>query len=36
MFDDIWCNVETTDLEKPPVGWIPKDKNLRFEWEIGD
>ena len=36
MFDDIWRNVETADLEKPPVGWIPKDKNLRFEWEIGD
>ncbi len=36
MFDDIWTNVESTDLDKPPVGWIPKDKNLRFEWEIGD
>ena len=36
LFNDIWCNVETADLEKPPVGWIPKDKNLRFEWEIGD
>jgi len=36
LFNDIWCNVETADLEKPPVGWIPKDKNLRFEWELGD
>ena len=36
LFNDIWCNVETSDLEKPPVGWIPKDKNLRFEWELGD
>jgi hypothetical protein len=36
LFDDIWINVESSDLETPPVGWIPKDKNLRFEWEIGD
>ena len=36
MFDDIWCNVETADLEKPPIGWIPKNKDLRFEWELGD
>ena len=36
MFDDIWTNVESTDLDKPPVGWIPKDKKLRFEWELGD
>ena len=36
LFDDIWTNVESHDLDKPPVGWIPKDKKLRFEWEIGD
>ena len=36
LFDDIWLNVETSDLETPPIGWIPKEKNLRFEWEIGD
>ena len=36
MFDDIWTNVESHDLDKPPVGWIPKDKKLRFEWELGD
>ena len=36
LFDDIWTNVESSDLETPPVGWIPKDKKLRFEWELGD
>ena len=36
LFDDIWTNVESSDLETPPVGWIPKNKDLRFEWEIGD
>ena len=36
LFDDIWINVESSDLETPPVGWIPKDKKLRFEWELGD
>ena len=36
LFNDIWINVESSDLETPPVGWIPKNKNLRFEWEIGD
>jgi len=36
LFDDIWTNVESHDLETPPVGWIPKDKKLRFEWELGD
>ena len=36
MFDDIWSNIETADLETPPIGWIPKDKKYRFEWEIGD
>ena len=36
LFNDIWINVESSDLETPPVGWIPKDKKLRFEWELGD
>ncbi len=36
LFNDIWINVESSDLETPPVGWIPKNKDLRFEWEIGD
>ena len=36
LFNDIWINIETADLETPPVGWIPKDKKYRFEWEIGD
>ena len=28
--------VKTDDLETPPIGWIPKDKKYRFEWELGD
>ena len=36
FFNDIWINIETADLETPPIGWIPKDKKYRFEWEIGD
>ena len=36
LFNDMLINVESSDLETPPVGWIPKNKDLRFEWEIGD
>jgi hypothetical protein len=32
LFNDIWINIETADLETPPIGWIPKDKKYRFEY----
>jgi len=33
MYEQMWPQVEDTDLEKPDKGWIPQDKEWRFEWE---
>ena len=33
MFDDIWINIESKDLEEPYKGWIPQNEDYRFEWE---
>ena len=33
MYDRIWTNIKSDDLEKPPVSWIPENIDYRFEWE---
>lgn len=33
MYDRIWTNIKSEDLEKPSATWIPEDTNYRFEWE---
>ena len=29
----LWTRVKSEDYEEPKSGYVPKDPNLRFEWE---
>lgn len=31
--EQLWARVHADDYEEPHKGWIPEDKQLRFEWE---
>lgn len=33
MFDHVWKDITTEDLEEPKEHWIPKNEKYRFEWE---
>ena len=33
MYDKIWNDIRHEDLEKPVVGWVPKNEKYRFEWD---
>ena len=33
MYDRIWTNIKSEDLEKPPAAWIPENTDYRFKWE---
>jgi hypothetical protein len=31
--DLLWSRIKSEEYEEPHKGWIPEDKQLRFEWE---
>ena len=33
MYEQMWPQLQSNDLEKPDKGWIPENEQWRFEWE---